>query len=789
MTLIAILTLALGIGANTAIFSVVYATLICPLPFPDQERLVMLWKKDTINNNPLVELSIPVVRDWQTQNKSFENIAVMPATVFGYGYTLTGHGDPVVLESAKVGGSYFSILGGQALLGRLINDGDDKVNGPNVAVISDKLWRDRFSGDPKIIGRIITLNNTGFTVIGVLPASFDFPHTVSLWVPIAATTPPLASERYGYTFLKAVGKLKPGVTIEQGEADLNSVIARTAIQHPETESGSHKITITPLIDYLYGSTKTGLWAAYIATGLLLLIASANIAALMLARSIARRKELALRSALGAGRRQLITQLLCETLTLSVCGGGVGILAAYYLIKVMKYVAPSDIQRLDNAQINPIVLMIVILCTFITMIICGLLPAIYESKINPSETFAETGTRSVGSQSGNKFLKSIIVCQTALTIMLLIGAMLVMRSFMNLSNVPLGINTKGVLTTQLKLNNSNYKSVDDRRAFFRQFIERLESQPGIEAASGVLIRPLQGVEGWYTTFSFAGQSQQDARKNPDLNYVSIHPHYFDVMGMSLKTGRGFNYLDNSSNNNVAVINESMAKKYLKSAHNAVGKSINLGLGGERTIIGVVNDARNHVLQKDEMDVYVPYEQAGPVMNHFAIRTTLDKTSAIAIVRRELAAIDPQHGISDIATMEELVTISLAKPKFSASILNFLGGAALLLVLVGIYGTTMYSVNQRYAELGIRAALGARAIDITRLIIESIMRPITTGIVFGILAAFVLTRYLSGLLYGVGSIDPLTFGVIGLVMIATAIVACLIPIRRATRVDPMIVLRSE
>ncbi|HEU0177797.1 MAG TPA: ABC transporter permease [Blastocatellia bacterium] len=788
-TLIAVITLALGIGANTAIFSVVYAVLLRPLPFPEQERLVVAWKKDTTTNNPFVELAVAEVRDWQEQNRSFTSLALMPTTVYGYGYTLTDRGDPLQLESAKVTGRFFSVLGAQAALGRVFDESEDQVNGAKVVVLGDQLWRERFSADPKIIGRTITLSQQGFTVIGVMPPTFAFPKGVDLWTPLLPSMDKRGVESRGYTFLQAVGRLKPGVTLDQAEADLNTIIARLAEQYPATEAKGHRVVLTPLPDYLFGDAKPALWTLYAATGLLLLIAAANIANLSLARATSRRKELAVRAAMGASRWRLVGQLLCESFALAICGGAAGVSLAYWLLDLLVAIAPADIPRLEDVRISGAALLVSLLCTLATTLVFGLLPALSASRFNLNETLNDASAKLSGSRAGNRLRVALVVGEVALTLVLLVGATLILRSFLNLSRAPLGFDPSDVLTMQLRLTGAKYGPVEARREFFRQLIERLEALPGVVAASGVLIRPLEGLVGWDTDFAFDGQSPDDARRNPKANYETIYPHYFRVFGIPLKAGREFDSHDKSDGQKVAIVNETTATRFFGSATNAVGKRINVGLGGWMTIVGVAGDVRYRELQNTRVDIYVPYAQSGPALNHFAVRTTLGAANALALVRREVAALDPQQAVSRVATMDELVATQLARPRFSAVLLNWLSGLAVSLAAVGIFGVMAYSVAQRSAEIGVRIALGAQGSDILKLIIGQGMRLVAIGVGIGLTASFALTRLTSKLLFGVSATDPLTFTVIALSLTVVALLACYIPARRATKVDPMIALRTE
>ncbi len=787
--LIAVITLALGIGANTAIFSIVYAVLLRPLPFPEQDRILVAWKKATATHNPFVELAIAEVRDWEAQNQSFSGLALMPTTVYGYGYVLTDRGEPVQLESAKVTGHFFSTLGAQASLGRVFDLNDDQLNGQKVVVLSDQLWRERFNASPSIIGQTINLSQESFTVIGVMPPTFSFPKGVDLWTPLLPSVNLRFVQGRGMAFLQAIGRLKPGVTLEQAEADLNTIIARLAEQYPETEAKGHRVVLTPLADYLFGNAKPALWALFAATGLLLLIAAANIANLLLARATARRKELAVRAALGASRWQLIRQLLCESIALAFCGGALGVLLAYWLVNLIVAITPADIPRLEDVRLSLAVLLVSLLSTLATTAIFGLLPALSASQFNLNETLNEAGTKLSGSRTGNRLRGALVVGEVALTLVLLVGAILILRSFVNLSRVPLGFDPDNVLTMQLRLSGPKYGLIVERREFFRQLIERLEARPGVIAASGVLIRPLEGVVGWDTDFAFEGQPPDEARKNPHANYESINPHYFRAFGIPLKAGREFDHHDKSDSQRVAIVNETVAARFFGSITNAVGKRLNVGLGGWMTIVGVVGDVRYRELQNTRVDIYVPHAQSQPYLNHFAVRTTLGKENALALVRREVAMLDPQQTVSRVATMDELVAALMARPRFNAVLLNCLGGMAVLLAAVGIFGVIAYAVAQRTSEFGLRMALGAQTRDILVLVLGQGIKLTMPGIMLGLIGSVGMTRWLSSLLYGLTPTDPLTFAVMALSLIIVALLACWIPARRATRIDPIQSLRHD
>jgi putative ABC transport system permease protein len=790
---IIVLTLALGVGANTAIFSFVYGVLLRPLPFPAQDRLVVAWEKDTTANTPFVELSVAEIRDWQSQNQSFTSLAAMPTTVYGYGYVLTGRGEPVQLESSKVTGSFFSILGAQAALGRVFNEQDDQPGSPNVVVLSDRVWRERFNSDPNIVGQTITLSQQPFTVLGVMPPNFEYPKGVDLWKPLLTSMSPRDLENRGAVYLQAIGRLKPGVTISQAEAELNTIIGRVAAQHPETKADGNRVVLTPLSDHLFGNAKAALWASFVATGLLLLIAAANIANLLLARATSRRKELAVRAALGASRWQLMRQLLCESLALAIAGGMTGVLLAYWLVELLKKFAPTDVPRLEEVQINGPVLLVSLLCTLATIAVFGLLPALSASRINLNETMNEAGARLTNARSGSRLRGALVVGEVALTIVLLAGSILILRSFVNLMRVPLGFDPHQVLSMQLRLTGAKYRDVTVRREFFRQLIERLEAQPGVIAASGVLIRPLEGTVGWDFNYAVEGQAAEEARTNAAANYESVNPHYFRTFGIPLRAGREFDAHDLADKPPVVIISESMATRFFGSADAAVGKRLKLDPNDPeeawRAIVGVAGDVRYRELQTSRLDLYVPHAQSTPSLNHFAVRSTLDPAQALALVRREVAALDSQQAVSRVASMDELAAAQLARPRFSAVLLNWLAALAMLLAALGIFSVMAYAVAQRTNELGLRIALGAPPGNIMGLVLRQGMKLVLLGVVLGLIGAVSLTRGLASLLYGVSATDPLTFTLIALLPMIVATLACWIPARRATKVDPLVALRYE
>lgn len=791
-TTAAVLSLALGIGANTAIFSIVYNVLLRPLPFDEQERLVMLWKRDTASGTPFVELALAEVRDWQERSRSFTSLAAMPATVYGYGYLLSGRGEAVQLESAKVTGNFFATLGARALYGRVFDENDDRVNGPKVAILSNRLWRERFNSDPQIIGQMITLTEQGFTVVGVMPEEFEFPKGADLWVPIRATMPARISESRGASFLEAVGRLAPGVTLEQAEAEMNGIIARIASEHPETESAGHRVVITPLAGHLFGDARPALWLLLSATGMLLLIATANIANLMLVRAAGRGREMAVRAALGAGRLRLIRLMLAESTLLVLAGGLAGMMLSHWIARLLVRIAPADIPRIEDVTLNAPVLFFSLLVTLLTAILCGLLPALAASRSDIGRALVEGGGKLSGGRAGMRARGALVVAEVAVAVVLLAGALLILRTFVNISRVDLGFDPKNVVTMHLRLQGAKYGQPEARREFYRQLIERLEARPGIQSASAVLIRPLEGTAGWDTPFILEGQSELDARRNRVPNFEAVTPHYFRTFRIPIKAGREFDEHDTSDAPPVAIISETMAKTLFGAGADALGKRLRLDSSSApwMTIVGIAGDARYRELEDVRFDLYIPFAQWPPAfVNHFAVRATGKETEALAMVRSEVASLDASQAVTRVATMEELLGASLARRRFSAMLLNSLSGLALLAAALGIYSVLSYSVAERRKEFGIRLALGAQKRDILQLVIGQGIRPVAIGLAIGLTASFALTRLIERLLFGVSATDPATLIGIALLLAATAIVACLLPARRAMRIDPWVTLRHE
>ena len=792
-TLIAVVTLAFGVGANTAIFSAVNAVLLRPLPFAAEERLVVMWKHDQTASHPLVELSIPEFNDWRAGSQSFESLAAMPTSVYGYGYVLTGRGEPVQIESSRVSADFFTTLGVRPLVGRTFRTEDDRPGAARVVVLSHRLWRDQFGSDTNLIGQTITLNDTGFSVVGVMPADFEFLKGVDIWSPVSASIGGGALQNRSAVFLQAVGRLKPGVTREQAEAEMNAVISRIAAAHPETEAGGHRVVMTPVAEYLFGNARLALWLLLAATGLLLLIACANVASLLLARATSRRKEIAVRAALGASRWRVVRQLFVESLTLAIAGGALGVLLAYWLADLLVVVAPTDIPRVENVRIDAAVLTFSIAVTLLTAALFGLAPALTAARVNLTDALGD-GSRTAGERHGNRLRGALVVGEIAVTLVLLVGAGLALRSFVKLQQVDTGFDTENVLTFQLRLFGKRYQDAKSVRDFYQQLIERLEAQPGVEAAGAVLIRPLEGVIGWDVPYATANQSPDEAKRNRVPNFEVVTPHYFRSVGLPLKVGREFTERDTEESPKVVIISEAMAQSIFAPGVDPVGQRLRLFDPTDpdnswRTVVGVVGDARYREVRDARWDVYVPYRQFAFPVRYITVRTASDPAAFSAVVRREVAALDPQQAVTSVKTTAQLFLENVARPRFNSLLLGLLAALAALLAALGIYGVISYAVAQRTREIGVRIALGAQRGDVLRLVFKQGLTFIVSGIVIGLVGAFMLSRLMESLLFGISATDPATFIVVSLLLVVVALLACYIPARRAMKVDPMVALRYE
>ena len=783
-TLIAVITLALGIGANTAMFSVVNAVLLRPLPYRATERLVMIWASNPGHGEPRVGASEPDFVDFKKQAGVWESLAVFTQ----YRPALTGAGQSEKIYGASVTPDFFSVLGVQPTLGRNFLAADAEP-GERTVILSHGLWQRQFGADPNIIGRPIQLNDTAYTVIGVLPEGF---HPLSedkdLYRP--AKFDKFAGDR-GYRILPMIGRLKAGVTIEQAQAEMSAISDRLETQYPATNRG-YGIRLIPLDEQVRGDARPGLLLLLGAVGMVLLIGCTNIAGLLVARAATRAKETAIRQALGASRWRIIRQLLTENAILALVGGAFGLLLAYWGQQLLVSVSPVELPRLNETSIDRMVVTFCVGLTLLTTLIFGLVPALQSTRLDLNRTLKE---RSGGSLVNIRRARSLLViAETGLALILLTGAGLLIRSSLALQKVDAGFNASGLLTLHVAAPAAITRDTRRTSIFFDQAIERVRHLPGVKTVGATLQLPFAGLDVDQSSFTIADRPET-MRQPPVSRLHVVTPDYFPALGIPLLQGRGFTERDNAEAPGAVIINEEMARRFWP-GEDAVGKRLIQGLlltpgeAAEREIVGVVGNIKHFGLATDtEPQMYVPHRQSPwPAMN-LVVRVEGDPLALAAAVRTEIHAISPEAPVNSINTMAQLMSASVAQPRFRAILVGIFALAALALAAAGIYGVIAYLVNQRTQEVGIRIALGAQPKDIFRLIVTEGVKLITVGLLFGLLGALALARFLAGLLFGVSPTDPLTFMVISALLATVALLACYLPARQATKVDPVIALRHE
>lgn len=781
MTLVAVLALALGIGANTAMFSVVNAVLIRPLPYPAPERLVMIWEDHQRRGGPAREwTSAANFFDWRKQSQSLEKAAALS----GWAPTLTGSEEPEQLRGARVTHDMFAVLGVPPFLGRDFSEPEDQPGGDRVMILSYGLWQRRFGSDPSIIGKSLTLSGNAFTVVGVMPQGFRFPliPNCEAWTLLQAR--PI--ER-GNAVLRIIARLKEKTSLEQTQAELGTIARRLEQQYPEANTGAG-ISVVTLHEQLMGELKTPLWILLGSVGFVLLIACANVANLMLARAAARRREIGIRLALGAARGRLVRQFLTESVLLAGAGGILGLLLAGFGLNLLIAGIPEDLTGMVRIRIDGWVLGFTLLLSFLTGILFGLAPALQVTRPDMNESL-KSGRE--GCLRHNRVRSGLVVAEVALSLMLLIGAGLLMKSFVLLQNVDLGFNPKNLLTFTLVIPRTGYPENNHVRSFLARSLERIRNYPGVVSASATSSLPLSG-SGTDADFLIEGRPAPAPGQTPVAWYSSVAPAFHRVMEIRVLKGRAFMDEDREGSPRVVVINESAARRYWPN-EDPIGKRIG---GGDpsnpqwRQIVGIVANVKFFGLDREQPPaMYFPMDQVPSRNLIFTIRTSSEPLLLASALRKEVGALDKNLALANVAAMEELVSDSVARPRLILSLLGLFATVALVLAAVGIYGVMSYVVSQRTHEIGIRMALGARARDVLKLVLGRGMVLVLLGVGLGLGGAFGLTRLLSTLLFGVSPTDPVTFLGISLVLALVALLATYVPARRATRVDPTVALRYE
>jgi predicted permease len=785
-TAVAVLSLALGIGANTAIFSVVNGILFRPLPYPDSERLVAVWHTPPQESFPgLDRFSVSPANylDWREQSRSFEQIAAYEYA----GFSLSTSSDPVPVTGAAVSADFFSALRSPAARGRTFTAEEEQEGRNQVVLLSHGLWQRAFGADPSLVGRTVTLNSRSYTVVGVMPAGFQFPQEVELWVPLAWD----AQQRHVRSIHDSlvVARLKPGVSLEQAQAEMSTISSRLEQQYPEDNKG-WGARVIPLQEDLVGDARPALLVLFSAVGFVLLIACANVANLMLARGANRRKEIALRIALGATRGRVVRQLLTESVLLALLGGLLGLLLAHWGGELLLQLSSGSLPNPGDIGVDRWVLGFTLLISLAAGVVAGIAPALQFSKSEMGETLKQ-GTGRGGGSVKQRTRKALVVCEVALSLILLVGAGLMLRSFWKLQNIDPGFDASNTLTMAVMLSSTRYSEPQQQLSFLDRVLENIKAQPGVVSAGVTTTIPLGG-GGSKQPYTVEGRPAGPVAEQPLAQTRYVSTDYFKAIGIPLKQGRHFSEQDRENAPQVVVISEAMARQ-LWPGEDPIGKRLTPSFHlqqGPREVVGVVGDVKSSVLETaPAATMYLPYRQAPRPWLIFVARTASDPQNLIQPLTKAVYAVDREQALTDVRTMEQVLTDSLSGRRFNMTLLLAFAGLALLLAAIGVYGVMNYSVALRRRELGIRMALGAKTADVLRLVLGQGMALTLIGVGVGLLGAYALTRLMSSLLYGVGATDLLTFGSVAGVLFVVGLLASYLPARRATKVDPMIALRSE
>jgi predicted permease len=795
-TIVAVLTLALGVGANSAIFSVVNSLLLNPLPYRDSDRLAIIWTHSPGAN---------VDKDWPSPGQYeavkanttvFEDVAI----VHGRSLNVGGLSNPTRAGAVAASSNLFPMLGVRPLLGRLFVQEEDTPEKPNTVILSNAFWRREFGANQNVLQNTLLLNGEKYQIVGVMPAEFSLGFEV---VPTVSSIPepdiylplPMSAEErqeQGDENYNLLARLKPGASIAQAQSELDIATTRLASQFPNRYPASRRFSfsVKPLLDQVVGDVRRPLFVLLAAVGCVLLIACANVANLLLTRATAREREMSIRSALGAGRARLVRQLLTESVVLSVLGGVLGLVLAYWILSTLRWLSPGNIPRLPAIRMDARVLVFTSTIAVLTGILFGMAPALRNSKLNLSEALKE-GARNVAGGRHDKLRKLLVVSELALSLVLLISAGLLIRSFISVERVNPGFDAQNVLSMRVSLAGTSYKG-DRTEIFYRELLDRVRRIPGVKSAAVADNLPLSGGIGW-GSISIEGYQPSEDQEMIQSDGRIAGVGYFETMAVPLIKGRLFDEHDIEGSQPVIVIDERMARNYWPNA-NPVGGRIKFGRLESKnpwmTIVGVVGNVKQYDLESESrVTMYFPAAQAGAGTMYLVARTSVPPLSLAATISSEVRSMDSNIPIFDIKTMDQRLSESLARRRFAMLALGVFAGFALLLAVIGIYGVISFSVAQRTSELGIRLALGARQIDVLRLVLSDGFRLVLTGIACGVVLSFAVTRFLSSLLFGVRATDLFTFSALSVLLVVVSLLACYLPARRATKVDPLTALRYE
>ncbi|UCC30367.1 MAG: ABC transporter permease [Phycisphaerales bacterium] len=787
-TAVVVATLALGIGANTAIFSVLNAVVLQPLPFPDPDRLVMIWDSEGDHGMPQAPAAYAYSEEWRQQNKMFDGIAVINAT----GVTLTGVDQPERIRGARVSAEFFPLLGVRAAVGRTFLPEDDRVGAQETVLLSDGLWRRRFGASPDVIGSTLTLSGTKHIVVGVLPSDFSFPDMVAgaeVWIPARPERPVFLSSRAGHCF-RTLARLKPGVTREQALANMEGVAARLAESYPELNTG-WRLWMTPLHERVVGRVRPLLLMLMGAVVLVLLIACANVGSMLLARTESRGKEFAVRGALGASRLRLVRQLLTEGVVLGLLGGSFGLLLAVWGIDSLVGLIPRGLPRSNDIGLDWRVLAFAMALSLCASLIFGLFPAVFASPSNLPESLKQ-GRRATPAER-RRLHGTIVVSEVALALVLLIGGGLLMRSLHRLNSVELGFDPDNLLTFQLSLPDTMGLSDTQQSELYGEVLERVEALPGVRSACASLFLPLTGYA-WERNFRIPSRPAPTMTQEWTTHLGIVSRDYFDTLGIPLLRGRHFTEKDMRDRPGMLIINSAMAQRFWPDS-DPLGQRLEFpsedanGDPDSYEIVGVVADSRETITDPPPAYMYVPFRQHKLDWMAFALRTSGDPESLVGAVRSEVASVTRQAAPARFFTLEQYIGQSVAQRRFAAILLSLYAAVAVALAAVGIYGVLSYSVARRTHEIGVRMAVGAQRSDVLRSVLKRGLALTAIGLGIGLAASLASTRVLSHLLYDVTATDPATFVGVSVLLAAVALLACYIPARRATKVDPIVALRDE
>ena len=787
-TSVVILTLALGIGANAAIFSVVSGVLLRPLPYPSPERLMMLWTYNPRQGFDKDVGTYPNFEDWRRQNTSFERLA---AYTMG-SYSLTGAGDPAQIHGAVVTSGFFETLGVGPLYGRVFGDRETTAGGDRAAILGHGLWQSRFGGDPGIVGRTVMLNGLAHEVVGVMPRGFDNPDDAEIWTPL---TP---SERWKQVmqsrsafWLRVIGRLRADVRRPSAQSEMDGIAARLERQYPANQGLG--VRVVPMHEEIVGDVKRPLLILLGAVGFVLLIACANVANLLLTRAASRQKELAIRGALGASRSRLVRQMLTESVLLAALGGLAGLIVAAWSVDLLHTVAPTNVPRLALVTIDPRVLAYTAFVSVLTGVIFGLAPA-FQGSYNSSEALKEGGRAGAEGGRARRLRSALAVVEIATALVLLIGAGLLVRSFIAMGRVTLGFEARQVLALRVDLPRAKYQQDARVASFYEELVARLSALPGVESAaagSSLLLSSLPNSAGLIVE---GRPPATGAGTNIPVPFDSVSPSFFQALRIPLVKGRLFDKTDGADNLPVVVVNEAFVRRFFP-AEDPIGRRVAFGRAPDTnttwlTIVGVVRDTRRGGLDRQPWaELYYPHAQAPDRRMYLIVRTTGDPLSLARAAQSEVWALDRDQPVSSLHTLEAMLTRAQANRRFTTLLLGIFASVALILAAIGVYGVIAYSTAQRTQEIGIRIALGATRQHVIKMVVTEGLKIGALGMIVGVAAAFALTRLMAGLLFEVGVRDPLTFVSLPLLLMALAVAASWIPARRAVRIDPIVALRAE